>query len=115
MLLMMLLGISRCASPDLCPSDQAIVDAVRAHDADELWAFSQRPENEQALVVQQPIKGISDVLCSDRIPAEVPTITCRFTVHYSTYDSYQVARLIFADRWKVDQGLDVPRKRQAQR
>ena len=111
MLLMMLIGISRCASPELCPSDQAIMDAVRAYDAGELWAFSQQPENAQALVVQQPIKGISDVLCSDSIPAKVPTVTCRFTVHYWTYDAYHVARLILDDRWKIDVTLDVPRTR----
>lgn len=111
MLLLMLMGIARCASTNLCPNDEAIIEAVRTVDQSESWALSQIPEYEQALIVTPKIKGISDVICGDPIPAKVPMISCRFTIHYSTHDSYRVARLILDGRWKIEQTLAVARRR----
>ena len=91
MLLLMLTKIARCASTDPCPNDDAIVEAVRTADRSETWTLSQIPEYEQALIVTPMIKGISDVICGVPMPSKVPTISCRFTVHYSTHESYRVA------------------------
>ena len=111
MLLQMTLGIARCASPDFCPDDQAILEAVRASDAEEAFALSQMPEYEQALIGTLPIKGISEVICGEENPAKVPTVNCKFTVHYLGYNSYQIARLTFDGHWKVEQSMEVARRR----
>ena len=111
MLLLMVIEIARCASTDLCPNDDAIMEAVRTANQSESWALSQTPEYEQALIVTPMIKGISDVICGDPIPAKVPTISCSFTIQYSTHDSYQVARLILDGRWKIEHAMALARRR----
>ena len=111
MLLALLTGIARCAATDLCPSDEAITKALKDVAADEVFALSQQPDYEQALIVSVPVKRISDVVCSDQLPAELPTITCKFTIHYLTYNSYSVARLVNDAGWRIDEVLKVPRRR----
>lgn len=111
MLLVMLMGIARCASTDFCPNDNAIIAAVQSMNESESWALSQTPEYEQALIGTPLIKGISDVICGEPVPAKIPTISCRFTIHYATHDSYRVARLILEGQWKIEQTMAVARRR----
>lgn len=110
-MLQVLISLVRCASLEMCPSDQAIMDAVKTIDETETFALAQTPGYEQALIVTAAITGVSDVLCGDPVPAQIPTVICRYTVHYRTHDSYQIARLERGDRWRIAEVLAVPRQR----
>lgn len=114
--LMMLASISRCVSPQVCPSDQELVEAVRASDDAVVYAISaQAAENDPSsitLVHTERILKISDVVCGDKLPGNAPTLTCKFKVRYYSQDSYQVARLSKQpEGWVVEDALMVTRKR----
>lgn len=116
MLLLLLLGITRCASADLCPGDEALISAVRGRDeaSVEQMLAQLYAENPDAIYSAQPerIKRISDVICGSVLPGDLPTVTCKFTVRYWTRNSYQVARLVKRDgQWHIDEALAVSRKR----
>jgi hypothetical protein len=116
MLVLLLLGITRCASADLCPDDEALISAVTGRDEaniEQLLAQAYA-ENPDGILSAQPerIKGISDVICGNALPGDLPTVTCKFTVRYWSRNSYQVARLVKRDgQWQIDGALAVSRKR----
>lgn len=93
---LLLLGMTRCASADLCPDDKALISAVRERDEANVGKLLVQlyAEDPDAIYSAQPerIKGISDVICSDALPGNLPTVTCKFTVRYWSRNSYQVAR-----------------------
>lgn len=114
--LMMLASISRCVSPELCPSNEELVEAVTARDAAFVYAISaQAAEDDPSsitLVHTERILKISDVVCGDQLPGDTSTITCKFTVRYFSQNSYQVARLSKqAEGWLIEDALMVTRKR----
>jgi len=116
MLAALFLGISRCASADLCPDDESLMKAVRGRDNDLVAAVSaqfaeENPDN-ITLVHSERIKGVSDVICGDALPGELPTVNCKFTVRYWSSNAYHVARLVKKDgMWEIDEALAVSRKR----
>ena len=74
-------------------------------------AAAEDPDNFTTFHIER-IRGVSDVICSDALPGELPTITCKYTVRYWSSNAYQVARLIKKDGiWEIDQALTVTRKR----
>ena len=114
--LLLLASITRCVSPDLCPSDEELVKAVRARDDAAVYSISAQSASEDptsiTLVHTERILKVSDVICGDILPGDLPTITCRFTVRYYSRNAYQVARLIKqADGWVIDDSLTVTRDR----
>ncbi|QAY78923.1 hypothetical protein [Sphingosinicella sp. BN140058] len=116
MLAMLLIGMSRCASADLCPSDDALISALRERDNAFVAAasaqFAEEDPNSVTLVHSERIKDVRDVICGDALPGDLPTVTCKFTVRYWSRNAYQVARLVKKDgRWQVDEALTVMRKR----
>lgn len=116
MLAALLIGMSRCASADLCPSDDALVSAVRWRDNAFVAAasaqFAQEDPNNITLVHSVRIKDVRDVICGDALPGDVPTVTCKFTVRYWSRNAYQVARLVKKEgSWQIDEALTVTRKR----
>ena len=116
MFALLLLGITRCATAQLCPDDDELIAAVRARDDAQVSAISAQAaqENPDAIIFAHAvrIKGISDVICGEALPGALPTITCKFTVRYWGRNSYQVARLMKKDGvWEIDEALSVSRKR----
>ena len=114
--LLLLASITRCVSPDLCPSDEELVKAVRARDDAAVYSISAQAAAEDpssiTLVHTERILRVSDVICGDILPSELPSVTCRFTVRYYSRNAYQVARLIKqADGWIIDDSLIVTRDR----
>jgi hypothetical protein len=113
---LILASISRCVSVDLCPTDEDILAAVRARDAEiadgYTIAASQEEPNGFVHYSPQRIRRISDVICGDALPGETPTITCKFTVRYWSTNAFQVARLVQEGKgWRIDEALSVSRKR----
>lgn len=116
MLAALFLGVSRCASTDLCPDDESLIAAVRAWDNASVAAISAQlaaeDPNNLTLVHSERIKGISGVICGETIPSDLPTVTCKFTIRYWSRNVYQVARLVKKDGiWEIDEALMVTRDR----
>ena len=116
MLAALFLGISRCASADQCPDDKTLIDAVRRRDDAAVAAVSAQAANDDpeniTLVHIERIKGISDVICGEALPGDLPRVTCKFNIRYWSRNAYQVARLVKKDgTWEIDQALTVTRKR----
>jgi hypothetical protein len=116
MFAMLLLGITRCATAELCPDDDALIAAVQARDDARVSAISAQAaqENPGAIIFAHAvrIKGISDVICGEALPGDLPTITCKFTVRYWSRNSYQVARLMKKNGvWAIEEALGVSRER----
>lgn len=114
--LVALASISRCAVPELCPTDEQLLAAVRAWQEECVEAVYEQAmrENPDSLVSVHaaPIERLSNVVCGDRLPGEVPTITCRFTLRHSGSKSYHVARLVGqGSGWKIEEALAVTRRR----
>src|SRR3954447_2868045 len=110
--LLILASISRCVSPDLCPTDKDLLAAVAARDTAVADAASQEDPAGFIHFSPQPIRRISDVMCGDALPAKTPTITCKFTVRYRSFNTFQVARLVNEGKgWRIDEALSVSRKR----
>ena len=119
-LAMMLAGLSRCSVATFCPTDDQILTAVRRRDDDMIQALSNQAArddpNSITLIHSQRIRRISDVVCGDRLPSELPNnppvINCKFTVRYWSQNVFTVARMILKEgRWDIDDSLAVTRKR----
>ncbi len=64
------------------------------------------------MISSERIMGVSDVICDEVEPGELPSIMCKFTVRYWGTNSYLVARLVKKDGvWEIDESLQVNRKR----
>ena len=68
------------------------------------------------LVHSEGIRRVSDVLCSDTLPNDLPgsppTINCAFVIRYRSRDSRTVARMVRgSDGWEIDDALMVTRDR----
>jgi hypothetical protein len=118
--LMMLVGISRCAAPDVCPSDEELLAAVRGRDDAALQqAVDDAAQNDPGRIVMihgERIRRISVVLCGEAMarerPDEPPAVLCRFTVRYWSRDAHSVARMVKRpDGWEIDEALSVSRER----
>ena len=116
MLALLLIAMSRCASAELCPSDDALISAVRERDNAFVAAasaqFAEQDPDNVTLVHSERITDVRDVICGDALPGDSPTVACRFTVRYWSRNAYQIARLVKKDgRWRIDEALGVTRKR----
>jgi hypothetical protein len=116
MLAALLLAISRCASADLCPDDATLIAALRRRDEAIVAAMSARMASEQpdSFATYHPdiIEGVSEVICGEALPGDLPTVTCKFTVRYPRRNAYQVARLARKDgMWEIEAALVVTRDR----
>jgi hypothetical protein len=112
----MLASIARCAASNLCPNDNELIEAVRARDDAAVYAisaqFAEDDPSSITLVHHERILKVSDVLCGDKLPGDLPTITCKFTVRYYSRNSYQVARLEKrTEGWVIADALMVTRDR----
>jgi hypothetical protein len=117
---MALASISRCVSPALCPTDEQIINAVRSRDAAVVQAVSNQAAeddpNSVVLVHMDRIKGVSDVICGDRLPSDLtgnpPVMNCRFTVRYWRRNAFHVARMVQRNaQWEIGDALFVTRDR----
>lgn len=116
MLAALFFGISRCASPNLCPDDESLVAAVRNRDDATVTAISDQAAKEHpeyiTFVHSERIKGVSDVICGEPVSGESLAVNCKFTICYWTRNAYLVARLVKKDgKWEIEEDLDVSRKR----
>ena len=112
--ILLLAAISRCASPALCPSDEDLISAVRGRDAAsaEAAAVEAAAAGEIVMSHGQRIRRIKDVVCGDRLPGDLPTVTCKMTVRYWSADTFQVAKLVRQDgTWRIAEALMVTRSR----
>lgn len=112
--LLVLLAITRCATPDLCPTDTDLLNAVRSRDAafTQVVADQASASGDIVLVHTQRIRRISDVICGDELTDLPQTITCSFKVRYWSNDAYQVAKLVKrTDGWEITDSLGVTRAR----
>jgi hypothetical protein len=118
--LLILASASRCAVPALCPTNEQILAAVRHRDAAVVQAVSNQAAQDDpssvVLVHSEGIKRISDVLCSDNLPNDLPgnpvTINCAFVVRYWSRDAHTMARMVRrGDVWEIDDALSVTRDR----
>ena len=111
----LLLGMSRCVSSDLCPDDASLIAAVQRHDNAVIAALSAQAAADNpgdlTMIHSERSKGISDVICGDRLPGDLPMVICRFTVRYWSRNAYQTARLRNQNGiWEIDQALAVTRE-----
>lgn len=114
--LVILAAISRCASAQLCPTDTEILEAVSSQDDETVYSASAQYANDYpdhiTFVHAIRITGLSDVLCSDELSSDPPSITCRFTVKYGKRRSFQIARLEKQEgRWAIADAIEVVRDR----
>lgn len=114
MVVILLLGaLGRCASSELCPSDDHLIAAVQSRDAVTAGevAASAAETGQIVLVHPQRVRSIKDVICGDRLPGDTPTITCRMTIRYWNTTSYQVAKLVKHEgEWQIVSSLAVTRR-----
>jgi hypothetical protein len=119
-LAMILAGLSRCSVATLCPTDDQILTAVRNRDNDMVFALSNQAArddpNSITLIHTLRIKRISDVVCGDALPSDLPgdppTVNCKFTVRYSSKDAFTVAKMVQKEgQWKIADSLMVTRQR----
>ncbi len=113
-------SMSRCVIPELCPTDEQILAAVRSRDANVVQAIANQAArddpNSVFLTHSERIKRISNVLCGDKLPSDLagdpPVINCRFTVRYWSRNAETVARMVRRrDGWEIDNALAVTRAR----
>ncbi len=118
--LLILANMSRCAIPEFCPTDEKILAAVRARDADVVQAIANQAAQDDpdsvVLTHSERIKRISGVLCGDKLPSDLPgdppVINCKFTVRYWSRNAETVARMVRrGDEWEIDAALAVTRAR----
>ena len=113
-------SITRCAAPTLCPTDEQLLEAVRNRDGAVVQAMSnqaaQDDPNSVALIHSERIKRISDIVCGDQLPSDLPgnpvVINCKFTVRYWSRNAYTVARMVLRNsEWEIDEAFAVTRER----
>ncbi len=112
--ILLLTAVSRCASPELCPSDRDLIAAITAYDAANAGEVSNAAAaaGELVLIHPQRIRSIDDVICSDRVSGELPTLMCSMTIRYWSMNAYQVAKLVRkGNEWRVAKALTVTRYR----
>ncbi|NJC34468.1 hypothetical protein GGR88_001982 [Sphingomonas jejuensis] len=112
--IMMLASMGRCAAADLCPTDQELIAAVMSRDAESASAASDQAAAAGEIVMVHPerVRRITDVICSDALPGNVPMITCRMTVRYWSTEAFQVAKLRRdGNMWSIAEALAVVRDR----
>jgi hypothetical protein len=112
-IILLLAAISRCASPVACPSDHDLIAAVEAQDAATAGAVVTTAEmaGEIVMVHPQSVQSIKGVICGDRLPGDLPTVTCTMTVRYRRVHSYQVVKLVQqSGKWQIVDALAVTRR-----
>ena len=118
--LLVLASVGRCAVPMFCPTDDALIAAVRSRDATVVQSVSDQAARDDptsiVMVHSERIKRVSDVLCGGKLPSELTgdpaVINCKFTVRYWSRDAYHVARMVWRnDRWEIADALAVTRER----
>jgi hypothetical protein len=118
--LLILASARRHAVPTLCPTNEQILAAVRQRDDAVVQEVSNQAAQDDpssvVLVHSERIKRISDVLCSDELPNDLPgnpiTINCAFVVRYWTKDAHTMARMVRRSNvWEIDDALSVTRER----
>ena len=122
--LLILASLSRCLAPSPCPTDQEIADAIHNHDDPLLWlSYNQMLRDNPSKAISpdsayakrsERIERISDVLCSDELPSELPgnptVINCRFTLHRWDRVAFTTARMARrSGGWSIDHILVVTR------
>jgi hypothetical protein len=114
LVILLLAAFGRCASLELCPSNHHLIAAVQSHDATIAGqvAASAAENGEIVLVHPERIRSVKDVICGDRLPGDIPAITCKMTIRYWSTTSYQVAKLVQREgEWQIDSSLAVTRRR----
>lgn len=112
--LLLLASVTRCAVPALCPTDAELVRAVGGSDAEGAQALADQAaeSGDLVLVHAERIRRVSDTVCGEALPGDGLTITCKFTVKYSSRNAYQVAKLVKRDDgWELVKALVVTRDR----
>jgi hypothetical protein len=114
--ILLLVSIIRCVPPTLCPTDEQLLAAVKGRDYDMVQAISNQEArdnpNEITFVHSERIKSVTDAICGEALPGDLPTITCKYTVRYWSRNTYQVAKLVKkADGWQITDALSVTRER----
>ena len=118
--LLILASVSRCAAPTLCPTDQQLLAAIRKRDAAVVQAISDKAAKDDPssviLIHSERIRKISDVVCSDPLPNDLPgsptTINCAFVIRYWSRNTHNVAQLVRrSDGWEIADALMVTRDR----
>jgi hypothetical protein len=111
-----LAAAGQCAAPTLCPSHDELVQAVRASDAATVRSvantISQDHPGDVVSVHAEPVRGISDMVCSDALTDAPRSMNCKFTLHYARRIVYRIGTFTWQDgRWVITNELGVEQKR----
>lgn len=83
--ILLLAAAGRCVSPDLCPTDEQLITALREEDNATLFAIQAQSaaENPDSIVhvSMRRITGISRVTCTNPLPDRPQSIRCSFVLH----------------------------------
>ncbi len=111
-MLFLLAVVSRCASPQLCPTDAELLGAQRRWNNHIELEVSQQANTGDDIVlimVHQP-RRISNVRCGNELPGGAGTINCSFVLRYPHSIHYQVSTLARrTDDWEIINTLLVQR------
>lgn len=111
--LLLLAGISRCASPDLCPTDAELSAALRLEAEKMAAAFALAEHGGHWVSVHPlPIRGLRDVHCGEALYDDPHGMNCSFTVRYPRSTAFAIARLAReGGRWVIADYHEVRRAR----
>jgi hypothetical protein len=105
MLPILLLALSRCASPAACPSDAELMAAIRQRNFEDATAGSDDQEYIQA---PPRVSGIEDVRCDEFVAFEEGFVTCTWIVRYRRSKDRQIGRLTReGNGWRIEERMSV--------
>lgn len=99
----------RCATADLCPSDEDLLAAIRARDT----AIAADPESRRVAREQnytlplEPAEAIEDVHCRPEASAGPYVVVCSYTVRYPDETSYEALHFEWdGHRWTMPHAVE---------
>jgi hypothetical protein len=97
----------------MCPSDADLIAAIEARNDARTTEIARKPRGDGTMLLVHFFapQRVSEVLCGEQMPGEVPTVTCKFVARYPRSDGHNVAKLFKeGGRWKIAEGLELTRE-----
>jgi len=106
MILMLLAGVSRCASPHLCPTDKALREAIREEAGEQASAYAnaERAAHPDEVIQTErvAVTGISAVRCGTALAPGIRSMRCSFNIHRGKSVVAREATLVWQDNgWSI--------------
>jgi hypothetical protein len=109
MLLLLLASLGRCASAELCPTEEALAAAVAERNADENAAVAVAlAEDGGHAYGPPPLRGIRRVRCGEVSPLAPRSVNCSYELRYGRRRVHEIATLVRdGGRWRIVERLSV--------